>query len=78
MVLFLLGEGERSKGGKYRKDNGSSLDLACASLVELLGKAKSRLWKTSRFVVLRLTKGDSNILDIVSQSSTGLGIRGTR
>jgi len=69
MVLVLLGEGERNERGRYRKDNGSQSGLARASLVELLGKAKSRLWMASRFVVLSSTKGDGNTLDVVSQSA---------
>ena len=32
-------------------------------------KAESRLWKASRFGVLSSTKGDSNVLDVVSQSA---------
>ena len=32
-------------------------------------KAESRLWKASRFVVVSSIKGDSSVLDVVSQSA---------
>jgi len=43
--------------------------LARASLVERLGKAESRLWEASRFVVLSSIEGGSDTLDVVSLSA---------